>query len=200
VLYYDSYMRVAGWGLNTANALLPSGHLKPDICKVENFLLHLMTGGQSFIDPFSLPYLPSNRTEVQVCIDYLVSIKLAVEASLQKTFGELYGRMCERIQYRFAAPALWHQSGLDKLREAAKNAFDLKDNLQDNLTFIPQLEAMSVYWARTGILNQLTSVKRDAFIVVNCGKEATDLSSFELFSREPFEVAPCTPRAGYSCG
>lgn len=198
MLYYDQSQNVVGWGPDIADALAHTGFPKPGVQKVEWFKLQLMsTNGSTYIDPINLPPLPTGKSAIDVAADYLYHLRLAIQAQLQKTLGDVYQREEHNIRYFLTVPAIWNDAGKANTRAAAIKAGLLRDDTDNRLTLITEPEAAAMFCAKTGILNLKIN---DAVLIVDCGGGTVDLIAYEVEDDQPFSVAECTTGSGDSCG
>jgi hypothetical protein len=196
ILYYDQHQKVVGWGADIGYALAPSGYPKPGIQKVEWFKLQLMRVG-TYTDHVNLPPLPPGKTEIEVAADYLLKLRQAMRAQLQKILGGIFDREERFIEYYFTIPPIWNESGKAGLRAAVKMAQFSRAEIDDRITFITEPEATAVYCAKYGLLNVQM---RDVILIVDCGSGTVDLMAYEVTSTTPFSLIDCTAPSGDSCG
>lgn len=197
VLYYDQHRNVVGWGLDTADALAPTGYPKPGVQKVTEFTPHLMLSGNSSADPNYFHPLPPGKSEIDVAADYLYHLRQAMRNQLQKTLGEVFNREERNIHYYLTVPATWDDAAKAAVCGAAIQAGFLHDQNDNRLTLITEPEAATMFCSKTGLLNLKV---HDVVLIVECGGGTVNLIAYKVEEEQPFGISECTAGSSNSCG
>lgn len=197
VMYYDENQKVAGWGLDVALTLLPTGYTKPGIQKVERFRLLLMASGNTYIDSSIFPSLPPGKSEVEVTADYLFRVHQTVQNYLQEVLGQVFNREEHNILYVLTVPAIWNDAAKTAIRAAAIQAGFLRDENDTRLMLISEPEAAIRHCLKINFLNLKAN---DVVLVVDCGGNTVNLIAYKLRAAKPFLISECTAGSGDRCG
>ncbi|CZR38248.1 uncharacterized protein FPRO_06561 [Fusarium proliferatum ET1] len=167
VIYYDQYNKVAGWGCDIADAIAPTGDLKPGIQKVEGLPLLL---AQEKEDSTPLPAVPPGLNAVDVSADFLFEVRRALRTQLQQRLGRKFLDNEQTIHWIVTLSEIWAKRNKDLWKRALQRAGYLRDENDTRLSFIGEAEA-SINHA---IMRY--SLIQETYIFASFGKEIAHVS------------------------
>ena len=161
--------------------------------KSDWFMLTLMNSQQTYIKNLNITDPPTGKSHADVAVDYLSKLRDAIYSVLRGSFDmdELH------IQWWFAIPPVWDETGEAALRTSALLAGFIRGNHDDKILFINEPVACLLHCFNSFVLNPEPS---DSFLIVVAGKATVELATYEVTKGHPFDLRQLTIPSGDSCG
>lgn len=196
VVYYNAVGQPVGWGYHNSEAEEYSeSHsqtiLRPGYLKAEWFKLRMSAS----VDNTWLPPLPASRTAESVIIDFLGLLRLHVEKEILETFpAQLWNRHLNNIQYVLTVPAIWDLAARDVMRHCMLQA-GYRIYTPQQLMIISEPEAAAIHYA-VGRRDTFGWQVDDNVLIIDAGGGTTDLCSYLITSKSPFQVREAVQGTG----
>jgi len=133
---------------------------------------------------------------VEVIADYLLKLRVAIQANLRKSLGEVVSREESKIQYSFAIPE-FSEAVQSAMRSAIFRAGFISQEFDDRLAFIDEPQAIAKCCASSGTLSLRL---HDALLVVDCGTGIVSLTPYFVSTEAPLDLLRLGASSSDSCG
>ena len=153
--------------------------------------------GHAYLDLNDLPRPPNGKSIIDVNADYLLKLRNAVFAFLQKRLGDEPTFHLKVIDYYFSVPAPFNNEGRGNLRSAIAQASWVETPDSSRLSLITEPVAGCIYASKTGMVSFRDG---DVILTVCCGAGTVDLTALEVTDARELAFAELTAGTGDSCG
>ncbi|GES97263.1 hypothetical protein GLOIN_2v1783295 [Rhizophagus clarus] len=197
----DSYTTIKSWGYpaliekpkkkKKSSSAEPNGtdsDIKRTFKPIELFKLHLLES----LKEKEKPFLPDGLDFKNIVKDFMKELSDDIREILIRHWQNL--DFYNNVLVVLTVPAEFDDKTIETFRECALNAGFLKDNLR--ITTEP--EAAAIYYLDSVIKEEHELIPVTSFVVVDCGDNTVDLTTFEVLEDETLGAPK--ERMGDYCG